>query len=64
MTIQALPYKRLHLLHTSFINLRPTKSQSLPPRHHHPIQYAQMQMHMCFPMSLTKQLFSDFCACS
>ena len=34
----------MHLLHTSFIHLRPKKSQ---PLRHHPIPYAQMQMHVC-----------------
>ncbi len=34
----------MHPLHTSFIHLRPTKSQ---PLRHHPIQYAQMQKQVC-----------------
>ena len=37
----------MHPLHTSFIHLRPTKNQRLPPRRDHTIQYVQMQMHVC-----------------
>ena len=42
-----LPHCRLHPLHTCFIHPRPAKHQLLPPLRHHPVQYAQMQMHVC-----------------
>ena len=41
------PLKQLqHPRRTSFIYLRPAKLQLLPPLRHHPIQHAQVQMHM------------------
>ena len=42
-----LPHCCLHPLHTCFIHLRPAKRQPLPPLRHHPVQHAQMQMHVC-----------------
>jgi len=33
------PHCRLHPLHTTFIYVRPTKPQPLPPLRHHPIQH-------------------------
>ncbi len=42
-----MPRCRLHPLHTCFIHLSPAKHQPLPPLRHHPVQHAQMQMHLC-----------------
>ena len=46
-----LPHCCLHPLHTCFIHLSPAKHQPLPPLRHHPVQHAQMQMHVCFQLA-------------